>query len=134
MCNLVCDVAFVVEYVLCMCGLGRHVVPTERRSPQKRIVTLQNLDVSYVHLICLKKSKSNGSRIKNTMLQETRPTHGGTRETMEITLDDESGIAAFCCSNPEARSGGAPRGMCKRPNHPLRVTYLRMSQESYLPL
>ena len=31
----------------------------------KRIATLQNPDVLYVHLICLKKSKSNGSRIKN---------------------------------------------------------------------
>jgi len=31
----------------------------------KRIATLQNPDVSYVHLICLKESKSNGSRIKN---------------------------------------------------------------------
>jgi hypothetical protein len=31
----------------------------------KRIATLQNPDVLYVHLICVKKSKSNGSRIKN---------------------------------------------------------------------
>ena len=42
MCNLVCDVAFVVEYVLCMCGLGRHVVPAEQRSPQKDCDTAES--------------------------------------------------------------------------------------------
>ena len=36
----------------------------------------------------IKDSSSSTGASLNTMLEETRPTYGGTQETMEITLDE----------------------------------------------